>query len=203
MREVEYVTRGALLTCTMGTHKRRLNLPQDYGVDVTNESGTACSFITDRDCICEGEGKNISQFGVCHATEQNEENKRNPRKLGEVKPNEYSEENAEIQRGLLCAPLLNESWLNVKKDVFICRDGKEDYANMVTMDSYLYCKRGGVVYPITSGQEYEEDKEAEAPQVVNGAAITGEVKVEYQEDEKPLKGPRAEVVNGSAIKLMD
>lgn len=54
--EQVYLVRGAMLSCRMGSHPRRLNLPQSHGEYICDHP-----VIMDEDCTKE----NISSFGVC------------------------------------------------------------------------------------------------------------------------------------------
>lgn len=49
---------------------------------------------------------------------------------------------------------LAEKWIN--KSFFLNRPEKVDGKEAITMDSVLFCKKGGIIMPLTSGQGYEE-----------------------------------------------
>lgn len=175
MAEVEYLTRGALLMCTCGTHPRRLNLGEDHGMELKNESGTHCPFINEYDCVFgEGEKENIPPFGICKAdTPPNlfQRMSSKPdymnirRKEGDLKASVHSD-NKDNVSGYLCDGLIiTKTWQNVKEDSFLKNGDSHDLSGtycsaidpkMPTMESYLVCRRGGIIIPLTSGQEYKE-----------------------------------------------
>ncbi len=131
MDEKEYLVRGALLCCREGTHPRRLNLPKSHGVYIDKNPQ-----ITYEDCTKE----NISCFGVCNSSTP-PEGAETVRFAGYVP--EGSTETAEDVQGKQCMPDIIGKWQN-------------PYGQAVTMDSYLTCACGGVIEPLTSGQEYED-----------------------------------------------
>lgn len=126
-----YLVRGAMLCCRQGTHPRRLNLPQSYGVYAYEHPQ-----ITNDDCTPE----NIPYFGVC-CSETPPEGAEVVRLAGYVP--EGSTEQAEDVQGLKCTPDIIGKWNN-------------PYGKAVTMDSYLICACGGIIEPKTSGEEYED-----------------------------------------------
>lgn len=54
-------------------------------------------------------------------------------------------------QGLKCIPDILEEWRGVKTKTNIAGDFPA-----LTMESYLICNCGGIIQPVTSGQEYEE-----------------------------------------------
>lgn len=66
-----YLTRGAKLFCTKGSHSRRLNVPKDHGARIiTRDEYDGHPFVTKYDCEV-GEDKNISYYGVCQCLTDN------------------------------------------------------------------------------------------------------------------------------------
>lgn len=131
MDEKEYLVRGALLKCRKGSHPRRLNLPEAHGVFVDEHPQ-----VFDEDCT----NKHISCFGVCNSGTP-------PKGAKIVRFAGYAPEGsggaAEDVQGKECTPDIIGQW-------------KSPYGEAVTMDSYLICACGGIIEPLTSGQEYED-----------------------------------------------
>ena len=123
-----YITRGALLACDMGSHKRRLNLPQSHGVYINNNP-----LINDSDCTLD----NISYFGVCASQTP----PKNAVSVCLVK--QEGESKGQTVTGSKCCPNIVGKWNNV-------------HGQTVTTDSYLICNCGGIIYPCSSGQEYKD-----------------------------------------------
>lgn len=129
--EKVYLVRGALLVCDCSTHPRRLNMPKSHGMYVDNHP-----IAIDTDCVEE----NISYFGVCQS-------KTPPKGVETVRLAGYVMEgatgNAEPVQGPKCKPDIVGKWC-------------QPYGQSLTSESYLVCNCGGVIYPITSGQEYQD-----------------------------------------------
>ena len=138
--ENEYLVRGALLYCINGTHPRRINLPICHGSYIKGHP-----LLHKNDCKM---GENISYFGVCES-ETPPEGAEEIRLAGYV-PEGRTEEVEDVQ-GLKCIPDILGEWRGVKTKTNIIGDFPE-----LTMESYLICNCGGIIQPVTSGQEYEE-----------------------------------------------
>lgn len=141
----EYLVRGALLQCDKGSHPRRLNLPQCHGVYAMEHP-----MIQEKDCV---PVDNISYFGVCRAETP-------PKDAEEILLDAYVPEGEvstgkEVQ-GLRCSPDIVGNWRNCHETTKI--KGEERAA---TTASYLVCNCGGIIQPLTSGQEYEDKKKGE------------------------------------------
>ena len=76
-------------------------------------------------------GENISYFVVCES--------------------ETPPEEVEDVQGLKCIPDILGEWRGVKTKTNIIGDFPA-----LAMESYLICNCGGIIQPVTSGQEYEE-----------------------------------------------
>lgn len=130
--EKEYLVRGAMIGCSMGSHPRRLNLPQSHGVYLLGKP-----MIEKGDCKPE---KNVTYFGVCNSQSP-------PADAVEVKLAGFVPEGETVSvpdvQGMKCTPAIIGEWNNV-------------HGMAVTTDSYLVCSCGGIIEPITSGQEYED-----------------------------------------------
>lgn len=126
-----YLVRGALLACDKGSHPRRLNMPKSHGMYVDGHP-----VAIENDC-----GKdNIRYFGVCYS-DTPPQDAETVRLEGYVM--EGSGDTAEPVQGPKCCPDILEKWCSA-------------YGQSVTSDSYLVCNCGGVISPITSGQEYHD-----------------------------------------------
>lgn len=140
MSEIEYLVRGAQLYCDKGSHPRRINLPKSHGVYL-NEN----ALIRKNDC--KGE-TNISFFGIC-SSETPPDGAEEILLAGYV-PEGANEEASDVQ-GLRCTPDIIGMWRNVKSDTEITGSFPA-----VTTASYLICNCGGIIQPLSSGQEYED-----------------------------------------------
>ena len=72
MSENYYLTRGARLKCSEGTHTRRLNIPKDHGLRIiAADQYDGHPYVTCQDCEV-GDDKNICYFGICNLLTENE-----------------------------------------------------------------------------------------------------------------------------------
>lgn len=132
--EEVYLVRGALLACEKGSHPRRLNLPMCHGAYSEEKP-----LISETDCTEE----NIKYFGVCCSE--------TPPEGAEVKQFEpYVPEGQEGNQGSqdpiegpVCKPDIVGKW-------------RECNGTTVTSNSYLVCSCGGIIYPCSSGHEYND-----------------------------------------------
>lgn len=132
----EYLVRGAIMACDQGTHTRKLGLLESHGAYLEGKPQ-----IYSDDSI---EGVNINYFGIC--------------KLGHVS---NSEEITLIKcgndgvkgstvTGCKCIPKIVGSWRNCKEDNAL------NGVQVVTTESYLVCQYGGIIEPVSSGQDDRE-----------------------------------------------
>lgn len=165
--EFPYLVRGAQLMCTCGTHKRKLNLPLCHGVYVEGKP-----LVHEEDCEV-GDDKNIPAFGICQS-EENPANKSFFEKIGDViasfftgKQEEGPEkimlqtEDGQNVKGYACTPCIRSGWKDVHKTQKIARNGADkssegDLLAALTQRSFLVCEYGGLIQPISSGQEEEQ-----------------------------------------------
>lgn len=150
----EYLVRGAKLRCRCGSHIRMLNLPECHGVYIGENP-----MVHEYDCI-QGTNKqgNISWFGIC----QSERSQDLP---GEDVCYEFTEENRayetseETVTGKKCQPIIVGVWQDVydKSKIVDQWEGEVEGEELcsLTTGSFLVCNYGGIIEPITSGQEYE------------------------------------------------
>ena len=181
MADRKYVTRGALMQCSKGSHCRRLNLTNGHGFEISiegrkddsgalmNEAGKRHPFVLDTDVIVATEGmsdtaqQNISWFGVCS----------DPKYKGEsitLKPDTSRGEpkNKDNVTGTKCRPVISGEWEEVKDNVKVT--GPNGTGKLLTTDSFLMCDACGGRISFVSidneksdGTDYwdEQDKKSE------------------------------------------
>ena len=130
-----YIVRGAVLKCTHGSHKRRLDINYDQGV-----RALSCDYphpyIGESQCIV-GETDNIKFFGICNICTEGEDIC--------VK----TEDGKDKIAGIKCKPdLVGDVWFDTKENALITSE------KLVIGNSYLMCKHGGFITIVTSGEEY-------------------------------------------------
>lgn len=157
--DYEYLVRGAKLVCNCGSHKRMLNLPECHGVYIGENP-----MVHENDCV-QGINRqgNISWFGICRSERCQE-------LPGQKVCYELTEENSadgtvgETEPGKKCQPIIVGVWQDVyeKTKIVDCWDGEgedEEELCSLTTGSFLVCNYGGIIQPVTSGQEYEMQEE--------------------------------------------
>lgn len=152
MKPEEYVVRGALLCCSGGSHRRRLNLPECHGVYI------GCNPIMHSgDCVTgiEGSEINITSFGVCKGTSNGGLNEGDTSLATEVVDEQglpiVGETDGGVIRGKRCkAMIANGKWENVHTSTIVGDTGE----SAITVNSFLVCAHGGVITVLTSGQEH-------------------------------------------------
>lgn len=134
----EYLVRGALLACECGTHPRKLNLPQSHGIYINEKAQ-----ILETDCKID---ENIRYFGICLCNTP-------PSNAETVTLLKYGDagEDGTVVTGYRCCPDIIGSWRDCMERNVI--NNKE---KTVTTDSYLVCRYGGLIQPISSGQKDDE-----------------------------------------------
>lgn len=162
-----YLVRGAELCCNCGTHKRKLNLPVCHGVYTNGKP-----MMHEEDCEV-GDSKNIPAFGICQS-EENPVNKSWLAKAGDMikslltggKEPDGAEvimlktENGENVKGYPCTPCIVGKWKDVYDAEKIIRNNTDgtsdgDKLSALTQKSFLVCAYGGLIEPVSSGQEEE------------------------------------------------
>jgi hypothetical protein len=154
-----YLVRGAKLRCRLGTHTRKLNLPVCHGV-YTVASGHNHPMVHSEDAVSE---KNIMYFGhCCGAIGQSGDAEQIDLKTVAFDPNTLEDkQTGDVKRDFKCKPdIIGGCWAMTHSDTKIVRNGsalaKGSAADSVTGASYLVCRYGGLIEPITSGQENTE-----------------------------------------------
>lgn len=142
MANEEYLVRGGRLKCDKGSHTRAINLPTCHGVYVNQ-----CPMLHEEDCTV-GENGNITMFGICNSGE-------NPNQDKQVEIE--AEDGSGPITGFQCTPQIIGQWKKSAPKTKIVQNGcgvdsEGDYKNAVTTDSFLVCAYGGLIEPITSGQ---------------------------------------------------
>ena len=191
--EIRYLVRGAVLKCSCGSHKRKLNLPESHGVYIGENP-----IVNQTDCRV-GDHANIPAFGVC-------ESAGNPcrKSLGEtlrdglvsslipgsgavITARDEMEkillvkEDGTNVRGYPCTPCIVSNWQNAHGESQVASHGGSHYSRSgashgggsrragepshgggsrrltggpaLTEQSFLVCAYGGLIEPVTSGQE--------------------------------------------------
>lgn len=135
----EYLVRGALLKCDQGSHARKLNLPQSHGIYIYENAQ-----IRESDCKVD---ENISYFGVCFS-------KAPPAGAETVTLVKYGEagKGGATVTGCKCCPEIIGKWRDCLEQLSISQTDRS-----VTTDSYLICRHGGMIQPLSSGQEVENE----------------------------------------------
>lgn len=152
----EYLVRGAVLRCDCGSHARKLNLPLCHGVYHMNHP-----VVHQKDAEV-GDDKHIPSFGVCSSP------KHPAAKLFGERITLVSEDDpSKNVKGCPCTPVIvGGEWKNPKYETMIADSvadaqqiSPEDrtYYPAVTTESFLVCKYFGLIEPVTSGQECQEN----------------------------------------------
>ena len=157
--EYEYLVRGAKLVCSCGSHIRMLNLPECHGVYIGENP-----MVHENDCVqgIDRQG-NISWFGICRS-------ERSQELPGKKVCYELTEENSadgtigETEPGKKCQPIIVGVWQDVYDKTRIAErledeTEREKQYSTLTTGSFLVCNYGGIIQPVTSGQEYEMREE--------------------------------------------
>ena len=144
------LTRGALLRCSCGTHPRRLNLPQSYGVYATDEMHPK---MHQDNCIYAEVDNHISYFGVCKS------NCTPPNSCKICLEPYVTPEGVKTSPGKVegnrCIPLIVGNWFDPKDDDKIYDMDVGRNIPCITSNSFLVCKFGGIIEVLTSGQEFQ------------------------------------------------
>lgn len=157
--EFPYLVRGAQLCCTCGTHKRKLNLPLCHGVYIENNPA-----VHEEDCKV-GDDGNIAAFGICES--EGHPAKRPWWVKAPAQEEEYkkillvAEDGSGNVKGYACTPCIVGAWKDVHETQKIARNHTDgtaegDKLSALTLESFLVCAYGGLIQPVTSGQDEEE-----------------------------------------------
>ena len=151
---LEYVVRGAPILCNCGTHSRHLDMLSSHGFYV---NGKAVAFEGDRK-----PEENIPYFGHCQSPCHNlsETISLKMQKNVNAEGVSLTEYDGAVYEGVKCIPEFHSNWKNTHEETLIAKDGKKGtdeavYERAVTTASFLVCRQGGIVYPLTSGQHDE------------------------------------------------
>ncbi|MDR0491570.1 MAG: DUF4280 domain-containing protein, partial [Oscillospiraceae bacterium] len=149
------LVRGAYLQCDYGSHLRMLNLPLDHGVTV---KGLPQVHVLDATPghYSDGfeNGYNIGWFGHCNApTPPDPGNKIRlcPFTQVDMYGNHMQPQEESTKEAPVCIPeFTSHCWNNAGENQMNIKIGHQFVA---TLQSYIMCKHGGIVIPVTSGQE--------------------------------------------------
>ena len=180
--ECMYLVRGAVLRCSCGSHKRKLNLPESHGIYIGENP-----MVNELDCEV-GDNASITAFGVCNA-EGNPNQKSFGRQLldtaigitiplsseiiffrDESKKILLVGEDGKSVKGYPCTPCIISTWQNVYGENLVASHGEGSHYSRdghshggggrrligspaLTEQSFLVCAYGGLIEPVTSGQE--------------------------------------------------
>ena len=149
-QEVNLLVRGALLRCSCCTHPRRLNLPLSYGVYVKDPRHGK---MHERNNIV-GDPNNIAYYGVCQSSTPPD----SPTVCLEpyVTPQGEKTSTGKID-GKMCTPVIVGKWIDPKDDEDIFDQDDNTTYKAITSNSFLVCQFGGLIEPLTSGQEFEDE----------------------------------------------
>lgn len=147
-REISYVTRGAIMRCSKGSHRRRLDILVDHGFEFEENMQYEHPYplMTEDDWILETNdwaNANIKKFGICHSTLS--------------KPNTnvihlVSEEGPAIE-GPECDLQIVHCWYKTQKDASLCDKP------LLTEESFLFCKHCGMITFESNGSDYEGEQD--------------------------------------------
>ncbi len=115
-------------------------MPQCHGIYVEEKP-----LIRENDCVVD---ENISYFGICSCETP-------PVNAETISLVPYSEDgNATgTVKGKRCCPRIVGKWRGINENVKISGD-----EHGISTNSFLVCQYGGLIQPLTSGQEYEEEE---------------------------------------------
>ena len=162
----EYLVRGAVLICTNGSHKRKINLPKCHGIYAgIHPLLHELEYLTES--ACGREKCNITHFGVCCPAEGSPPPTET---ITYTKTRENSKDGIEGKvTGCKCEPVIIGRWKNTHILTKIVDNGDKNPSDRqlatcavavrgplgqsaLTMNSFLVCKYGGMITPVTSGQ---------------------------------------------------
>lgn len=170
------LVRGALLKCRKGSHMRYLGLPKCHGIYFRDRP-----IIYQKDYVV-GDNENIRMFGHCSADDPPSDEKVSLIDFDMIDPegNYLQPIEERTSKGFLCKPSISsEGWMLCNDNIKIAENldegshGKLDsetqgedeetiydpiegrtFHDVVTTESFLYCTHGGIIEPVTSGQEF-------------------------------------------------
>lgn len=129
----DYITRGSVLSCSCGTHKKLIDLLEDHGVYTENGNPV----MTCKDCKS---GTNIPNFGICKGQELNSFLPKTENITLYIK--EDSKAPYPIN-GHQCMPILDVSWIQTYRRTRINEGDGKEYEPALLARSTLVCMYGG------------------------------------------------------------
>lgn len=150
---IEYLVRGAPICCLHGSHIRHLDMQKTHGVYFKEKP-----LVHSSDCREE----NILSFGICSSPEctLTEECKYKRGAAADIKGNYLEAPDDQLMTGIKCKPTIVGFWKNIHNDTRIADNAspgvkepsRTSCYGAVTNQSYLLCKEGGFIMPLSSGQ---------------------------------------------------
>jgi len=150
---IEYLVRGAPICCLHGSHIRHLDMHKTHGVYLKEKP-----LIHSKDCREE----NILSFGICSSPEctLTEEADYMRGAATDIKGNYLTAPDNQFMTGIKCKPTIVGVWRNIHNDTRIADNAvagvkepsRTTCYGAVTNQSYLLCKEGGFIMPLSSGQ---------------------------------------------------
>lgn len=213
---IDYITRGARLICVScsdmqcGSHMRRLNIKFDERVKIRTGDGYVHPLVFEDDCEV-GEGKNIPCMGICAQLTREHYKQKADGKTSEKdeklvvtligqNENGVADKCYGSVAGIKCMPDIDEGkWQNTKETAFCItedNEGANSGKKIVCMTSFLKCKHGGIILPVTNGLEYcgtldNKDDEIAMP-TPNAAIPSTEEMQDYLEQREEEQKQREE-----------
>jgi len=202
VEKYEYLVRGALLECDQGSHRRRLNIPLDHAVYTTKrpmlhkmdcipgDEHNISSFGVCNSSLMTS-GPTVTLQAVKHTGEESVPTGQNVRGracvpiiigtwLNSYAPTKITDRFSPVSQDGGKSPLEivraaidddeKTTWERLEN---LVGHLPNDY-NSITTASFLVCKYGGLIEPVTSGQNFVETLELENPHMnVNFNPLTG------------------------------
>jgi len=160
------LVRGCRLFCEYGSHSRQLEMPYSHGVSL--KKLTLAYALDNKDCShCED--MNIPVFGVCSSTMHEQFN--NTFLIGglintfnRTKITLRSEDGQSNVRGFACQVSIVDEWFNPYTQIQVATNESyqedletREYSPVITAGSFLVCRYGGMIIPISTGIELAEE----------------------------------------------
>ena len=167
--EEEYVTRAAIISCSLGSKDIKLDAYEDHGVIAANEE----PLMTCEDCQV---NKNIYSFGTCNCPVYNN----SLLNINLPHPTEIGVSGVETRVKYRCLPILSKKWMQKEGNLSVSDWTGEKFVEALRSGAYLTCLYGGLI--TVKGIPVKDDLKFIAngrivtfPDIVNGR-LNGEKK---------------------------
>jgi len=156
------LVRGCRLFCEYGSHSRQLEMPYSHGVSLKK---LALAYALDSKDDSFGEDMNIPVFGVCSSTMHEQFN--NTFLIGGL-INTFNRTKITLEkeggggnvRGFACQVSITDEWINPYTQIQVATNESyqgdldaREYSPVITAGSFLVCRYGGMIIPISTGIE--------------------------------------------------